>query len=443
MTSLPDQVAAPPAAGGTSVPTAATTPGASAATAPPAGTTDVAAPRPRSDTRRKLSRLAAAVIAACLLFGVVGAIAFASLASSLGSANDDAKQLIRVQQIETNLLLADATATNAFLVGGLEPPAQHARYEKAISDTSALIAEASDAQPADEEALAALNRAVVDYTASVEQARANNRQGFPVGAQYLRNASASLRADALPILTNLVRANSARAGDEMGSSVGDLFDVVGLLVVAGLVAAMVWIARRFRRTVNPGLLGATTLLFVTFLVGAIVLSVVHSRIDDVRRGSFRSLVDGADARIAAYDGKSNESLTLIARGSGGAFEQAWVSAGSAVDADLGRLGDESLTSRWSTYTSVHRTIRSLDGGGRWDEAVAVATGTGPRSSNAAFAAFDAAATRVLADAGTKTSDDLRSPRALLLSFAVLSLLAGAGAALLARSGLAARLREYR
>ena len=45
---------------------------------------------------------------------------------------------------------------------------------------------AAEAQPADREALAALNVEVNDYATSVAQARQNNRQGFPVGGAYLR-----------------------------------------------------------------------------------------------------------------------------------------------------------------------------------------------------------------------------------------------------------------
>ena len=126
-------------------------------------------------------------------------------------------QLVRVQKIQTNLLSADATATNAFLVGGLEPARQRAAYDQAMRATSGLIAEAARAQPADAEALAALNQQVLSYAASIEQARANNRQGFPVGAQYLRTASTQLRVDALPLLDNLVSANARARGVACGS----------------------------------------------------------------------------------------------------------------------------------------------------------------------------------------------------------------------------------
>ena len=76
-------------------------------------------------------------------------------------ANTD--QLVRMQAIQTHVVQADADATNAFLVGGLEPPAQRADYTAAITSASQLIAEAAQHQPADGPALGALNQALVAY----------------------------------------------------------------------------------------------------------------------------------------------------------------------------------------------------------------------------------------------------------------------------------------
>ena len=150
------------------------------------------------DTPRRLRLLSLAVMITGIVVGVVGALVFSFLAYSLYRAESDTAQLIRVQQIQTNLLTADATATNAFLVGGLEPPAQRAAYDQALSTTGSLITDAAQAQPADAEALAAVNQQVVSYAAAIEQARANNRQNLPVGSQYLRSASSELRTETLP-----------------------------------------------------------------------------------------------------------------------------------------------------------------------------------------------------------------------------------------------------
>ena len=411
---------------------------------PDAGPDSAAAKaRAARDTPSLLRRLTTALILAGLLFGLAGAISFVGLALSLDRAESNTAQLIRVQKIQTNLLSADATATNAFLVGGLEAPAQRAAYDSAITTTGALIAEASDAQPADATALSVLNQAMVDYAVTIEQARANNRQGFPVGSQYLRNASADLRADALPILDNLVNANSARASAAMDTHVGLVFEIVGFLVLAALVLSMVWVARRFKRRINSGLAAATAVVLVAWIVGIIVLTQVSGRVDDIQRGSFSSVNSAAEIRIQANDAKSNESLTLIARGSGASFEKAWVASSAQVGESLARLSQPALTTSWRSYAATHQQIRKLDNGGSWDAAVALATGTAAKSSNTLFGSFDRSASEFLDSVSAQTSRGLASPQPLLVVFAVLTFLAGVGAGLLARSGLAQRLQEYR
>ncbi len=350
-----------------------------------------------------------------------------------------------MQKIQTNLLGADATATNAFLVGGLEPRRrQRAAYDEAISSTGALIAEAAQAQPADAEALAALNQQVVSYAATIEQARANNRQGFPVGAQYLRSASADLRAGALPILDNLVRANAERAEDEMDLRLGYVFVVVALLGLAATVLGHIWLSRRFRRRINLGVLGAAAALLVALVVGFASLQQIGSAVTAIKNGSFAAVNVAAQARIEANDAKSNESLTLIARGSGSAFEQAWVASAAQVDQNLAALPDPgNLVTAWTAYTTTHAKIRSQDDGGSWDQAVGTATGSGKDSANTTFNAFDAALASYLDRVSSSASNSLAGRQPGLVIAAIVTLLAGLAAALLGRWGVGQRLEEYR
>lgn len=417
---------------------------AAAATAP------TSARRTSSDTVRRLNVHTVAVLAACILFGIVGALAFVDQSVSVNRAEDSADQLIRVQEIQTSLLSADATATNAFLVGGLEPPEQRATYDEAIDTTGALIADAAEAEPSDRGALSKLNQLVVSYAATIEQARANNRQGLPVGAQYLRNASNDLRASALPILDNLVAANSQRASDEMDNAAIYWFGLVGLAVLGGLIYSQRWLARRFKRRANVGMVAASLLVALALLVGVFSLGRTASKINDIEDGSFAAVKSIAQARIAAYDAKSNESLTLIARGSGSTFEDAWKVSAGEVEANLGDAADQddsdvsTLAQAWSAHAEIHQQIRDLDDGGDWDAAVAVATGTDPQtSSNGTFATFDGATSDALETASDQTSDGLADVGSGLLFGGVLVLLAGLIAALLARWGIGQRLKEYR
>jgi hypothetical protein len=439
-------VAAPPAADApptTAPPTARPAP-------LPAEQPAAAAPSPvgRSiktmDTPQRLRLLTLGVVAVGVVVALVGALTFSYLAFSLSRAQADVAQLIRVQKIQSNLLTADATATNAFLVGGLEPPAQRAVYDQALSSTSSLIVEASQAQPADAAALSALNEQVVGYAATIEQARANNRQGFPVGAQYLRNASSQLRTSALPILDNLVSANAARAGDAMNARVGYIFPIIALLGLAGVIVGQVWLARRFRRTINVGMLASAAVLLVLVVGSLIAAQLLGSTLSSISRGSFAAVNTAADTRIEANNAKSNESLTLIARGSGQAFEAAWKSSADAVAGNLQRLTDRpELVSQWQAYTDVHSNIRGLDDGGKWDKAVAQATGSARGSSNTVFGTFDRNLGGYLDEVSQHTSSSLASAQPAMVVLAILILLGGLAAALLGRWGITARQKEYR
>jgi hypothetical protein len=413
--------------------------------APSAAPTAAAQPAERKmQTPQRLRLLSLGVVMTITIIGLVGALTFAYLAFSLSRAKADTAQLIRVQKIQSNLLSADATATNAFLVGGLEPPAQRAAYEQAMSSTSSLIAEAAQAQPADGEALAALNQEIVSYAGMIEQARANNRQGLPVGAQYLRNASAQLRSDALPIVDNLVSANATRAAQEMHAGAGVLVLVLALIGLAGVIVAQIWLAHRFKRTINVGMLACAVALLIVVIGSLIVVLQLRGALKEISTGSLAAVNAAADARIDANDAKSNESLTLIARGSGQAFEAAWKTSSGAVTNSLARLTDKpELASQWQAYTDVHRQIRELDDGGQWDKAVARATGSGRTSSNTAFGTFDSSLAGYLDGVSQDASSSLAAEQPIVIVAAILVLLAGLGAALLGRWGVAERLKEYR
>lgn len=437
----PSAVAAPPATAPLTAPPAMASPQTDSATGGEAGKSVAKSKR---STPRRLRLLSLGVVVVGLIIGVIGALIFSYLAFSLSRAKADVAQLIRVQQIQSNLLSADATATNAFLVGGLEPPAQRAAYDQAMSSTSSLIAEAARDQPADGAALSVLNQQVLNYAGMIEQARANNRQGLPVGAQYLRNASAQLRSDALPVLDNLVSANTARTADEMSAGAGYLVLIIALLGLIVVVVAQVWLARRFKRTINVGMLASSIVLFVLVAGSLIVVQQLRSALNEISSGSLAAVNTAADARINANNAKSNESLTLIARGSGQAFDAAWTSSADSVTQSLGRLPDKpELLSQWQAYTDVHSEIRELDDGGRWDRAVARATGSGRDSSNAVFGAFDGNLASYLDGVSQDASNSLADQQPIMVIAAILSLLGGLAAALLGRWGVAARLREYR
>ncbi len=406
--------------------------------------------RSLSGTPGRLRMLALLTVAVSLIFAIGAYSAFGSADTALGRAGANAAQLVRIQAIHTNLVRADADATNAFLVGGLEPADQRANYVSSMSQASNLIAEAAKAQPADGPALGALNTSVLTYAGLIEQARATNRQALPVGAQYLRVASSGLRSDALPILDALVKANDARVRAEFNAAKGAsaALTASGVLALLVLIGAMIWLSRRTHRYLNVPLAGATAAVLLTLVVGAIVLAAIGSSVDTVRDGSYAATLATAKARIAAFDAKSNESLTLIARGSGSAFESTWLSSSKVVAVQssvAARLSSDAtnMGALWAAYVATHKQIRAADDGGNWDSAVTQAIGSGPTSANTTFNAFDARSSAALTSSSSAATDSLDAPRTWLLFVGWLGLLVGIAAAVSAWWGVWLRLEEYR
>jgi hypothetical protein len=434
VTALVGTPAPTPSAPGTGSATAYTTLGTSSE--------DDVARRQAAQVPGTLGRLRLGAVAVCLVFGVLTALQLTLSWQANRTAAADTEQLIRVQDIKTSLLRADALATNAFLIGGLEPAEQRAAYDDAIDQTVRAITDGAEAQPADRGALNALSGVVLDYSGDMELARANNRQGLPVGGAYLRRASSELRTTALPIVDQLVRANKARAGDAMGAHHPWLVLLPALVAVALLWLANRWIGRRFHRRVNPGLLVALAAVGLVGVVAAFVTNGQQDQNDELSAGSFQAVVDGSTARTAANDAKANESLRLIARGSGQAFEDAWAVAASSVDQALLDPTLSGLRAPWSTYKSLHLEIVDLDTGGRWDEAVAAATSAEDGSSSDSFADFDGRLQDSLGASGTITTDTLTNGNSVLLVLAAIAVLIALAAAGFAAAGVNQRLKEY-
>jgi hypothetical protein len=154
----------------------------------------------------------------------------------------------------------------------------------------------------------------------------------------------------------------------------------------------------------------------------------------------------ASARTAAFDAKSNESLTLIARGSGAAYEAAWAKQYDIAKTALYPLPNAqagALRDQLAAYQAQHQAIRALDDGGQWDQAVAAATTTAAGSANAAFSAFDTASAAALKTYGAQASASLTAPIAWVTVLGWALLLICVGAALLVLRGINERVEEYR
>ena len=400
--------------------------------------TPMPAPRKVEDVPRLLNRLQVAAVAVCLVFGVLAAMLQLLGWQANGRAADNTEQLVRVQEIQSSLLRADALATNAFLVGGLEPAEQRAEYDAALDDVLRGITDAAEAQPADREALAALNSEVAAYASAIAQARDNNRQGFPIGSEYLQEAGRDLRAEALPIIQELVSANSERAEDEMSGQHPIWLFWVGILALAALWWVNRQIAKRFHRRFNVGLAAAAAAIAVVTLLAVFLAQDQSGDNDALVDGSYQDAADGAAVRTLANDAKANESLLLVKRGSGQEFQDAWLEAAAQVE-DL--ASGDTLTA-WGRYVPLHEEIVALDASGDWTGAVQAATTRADDGASAALDAVDRSAQADADQAAEQTTDTLRSGRTYALVLTTATLLVGLVAGALCAWGINQRRKEY-
>jgi hypothetical protein len=394
-------------------------------------------------------------VVVCLLFALLGANAFRSRGDALDAARAGAAQVVRVQEIATDLAQADAVVTNAFLQGGGASPVALQQFDTFVSQASAAIADASRAEPGDAPALAGVNTSLTRYAAAIASANANNRLGNEVGSAYLRQASKLLRttsndyAAMLPTLQSVADTDAARVDDAFGAARTSLLFLLaaGLIVLLGLLAVQAWLARRTRRIFNVPLTAGTITVLIALIVGSIAMFSSQSTADTVKDTHYAATKALAQARIAGYDAKANESLTLVYRGTGQVYEAAWKSQYKVATDNLSAAGAAGVSDTGSAalrqWGQVHTDIRKLDDDGKWDAAVARATGDADNGSTKVFGNFATKTETALPSEARAVSDGLAASHTLLVVLGWLTLALGLVAAVLAWRGISQRLEEYR
>jgi hypothetical protein len=241
------------------------------------------------------------------------------------------------QNLYAALSAADAAAASAFLSGGIETASMRAQYQQALARAASALADATagatDTQT--RTAMAEISEQFAAYTALVEAARANNRQVYPIGSAYLREASSLMQTSLLPAAEKVYTANLATV-DEDQRAIGSLPVVSLALLALALVAIGVSSVIMFRRTnrqFNIGLVVAvaTVVLVIGWVVVATQLAaaeVARSRTEGSER--FEQL---ANARILAQKARTDETLELIARSDITAAEESF---NSHID-EVGKL----------------------------------------------------------------------------------------------------------
>lgn len=418
-------------------------------------------------TPGRMRAVSLALVGCVTLAWALGFYAVGHRQQGIRTVGTDAQPVVvESRSIQSSLSGADASAANSFLAGGVEPVDQRTRYLADIQQAQDQLAKAAGGGGAtvkDQDAVQTIAESAATYTGLVESARANNRQGFPVGAGYLRRATSLLNSKILPAAASLYQESVIRlnagyaAASGKGTSVGVLVGAVVLFVA--LVQAQIYLRRRTKRVLNVGMAAATVMsvLLIAWTLFAVVtegsqVSAAHERAD--------ALNTLAQARVTAFGAKSDESFALIARGNGAAQYKAFdtaVATLGAPDFTKGLLGTAAqragagaeqssisdAVTAFKAYLAAHTKIQQLDSGGQAQQAAAAALAGGPGTANGAFDTFDQAIQKVSGLTQQEFDAHIRSARRRVTGVAFGISLGFLIVAALVLYGVQQRIGEYR
>jgi hypothetical protein len=415
-------------------------------------------------------RIIGAVLAALVV--LFGAVAVWEVSGRVTAADDvvgrsqplsaDAASIYR------SLADADTASSSGFLAGAQEPREVRQRYEKDIANASRLLVSAAANTGAGGESrkeIALLGEQLPRYTGLIEQARATNRQGLPLGGAYLRYANEQMSTVLLPAAQRLYEAETGRLYTDYDAARSWPLASTGAGLLA--LAALVWAQRRnylrTHRVFNHGLLAATAAAAVVLLWLAVGHSVARAGLGEARADGQESLKVLNDARIASLQARANENLTLIARGAVLAedkksdkydvdyaknmkqLDEGLARALRLADDESGRDPVAKAVAGVAQWKQRHAAARETDDKGDYELALPQVIGDEQHkdSSGASFDTVDASLERAVAHEQNQFTraarDGLGALGGLTTGSAALAVV-GAAAALL---GIGRRLSEYR
>jgi hypothetical protein len=400
--------------------------------------------------------LAAIWIATLLLMGaaISGARSHREAMKTIG--RDSAPSIIAAQKIRAALADMDANAANELLGGaGAKDARLHfdQRHDDAISGIVAA-AENITYGEAERGPIHKMALGIGTYAAEIQTARERN------SVPAWRHAAEFMDSTLLPEAQALDDANrkaldAAYAGEKAryGRSYFMLI-AAALILGAALFQMQVFLARRMRRTLNPGLFLASVAAFVLVVFTGQRFGQSDRDLKVAKEDAFESIHTLWQARSLAYAANSDESRYLLDPDRASAYQTSFETKASRISGELlpNELknitfpGEEEAARAASTwydeYLKIDKQIRALAAGGHRAEAIALCTGTAPHQSNWAFDRFDSAIQKTLDVNQAAFDAAVKRGEQDVAGFEVIAPVAALVIALLSWLGLRPRIREY-
>lgn len=396
----------------------------------------------------RIALVAVVLIAALLVVGATASKSVFDRQGRLETLRQHTEPLADAAQgIYGALSVANTTAATAFLSGGIEPNDVRDRYEAAIGQASAGLITASNGVAANDthslELLTDVSNQLAVYTGIIATARANNRAGRPIAVGYLSESSALMQQSILPSAEQLYRRH-ADAVQASGRSAGVSPAIIAaaVLVLGLLVLAQVFLARRSRRRLNPGLVTAT--LLVTVLVGWLaVAGLISARAAaDARTQGGEPLGTAVTARILAQQARADEILGLLKRGSDTQSDENFAERTNQLAGLLERQPVDGAAAALVSWIQAHDEIRHRLSAGDYPGAVAIARDDGPANSTPEYTRLDTALRDEIVALRTRQQDGITRAYTALNGLPFGAAAIGILAALAVAGGIGPRLSEY-
>ncbi|MFF4805259.1 hypothetical protein ACFY1U_43895 [Streptomyces sp. NPDC001351] len=321
--------------------------------------------------------------ATVLLATALGLLLILAGLSALGTwssvADRDAPRTTSAADLNLALNDMDAQAANILLSSGDGGKGRSSTpYDKAlgfygnarreIGHELRTLAVAAQGNRGDEKTVESLTDDFAEYQELIGRALENDghRGGKAAALVDYRRATDLLQQQLLPAARSLVSSNDSSFDEEYSTArstlSGQLLAVVALAVLLLAVLGFLqwYLARSFRRILNPGVLAATVFTLLAAILGSQMLSATSAHLRGARRDAFDSVVALSRARAIAYDANADESRYLLDPQRRDQYATSFLAKSQALyglkDATLPTY-DSQLATTWQAYESDHRDLR--------------------------------------------------------------------------------------
>jgi hypothetical protein len=278
--------------------------------------------------------VAAIVLVACGL-GVLVALTFGGVNSGFTAIGGTEAPLVEqstglyfsVNDMDAqvaNVLLDGVSTNQALTADRAQDQTVYANDEAQAEHDLQQVTATSAGNPAAQSAVSTVLSGLSRYEALAADAiltnqNGNDPPGHPSAAtlNYYQQATDLMQNTVLPAAYSLTNANGASldstySGNHSAAQHGAIFVLLlGVLLIALLVVVQVFLTRRYRRLINPGLAAATLVALGLTAIGVVQLGAMKNQLYVAKVQAFDSIQALTVARAVSYDANADESRYLV------------------------------------------------------------------------------------------------------------------------------------